>query len=296
MSDREISSKDYMLAVGVVILWGANFSFIKMGLDQIDPLLLTLFRFLLSAVPFIFFVKKPDVGFGVLLTYGFLFGFGLWGIVNLAIYMGLAPGLSSLIIQFSAFFTVALSYFIFKERINELQYLGGVIACLGLILIILNIQGESSLIGVSFALVGAISWSLCNIVIKKYQPNDMLSFVVWSSLFSTIPLLLITLAIKGPAFILSFYESLNDKLIFSLVSQSYLTTIFGYWAWNSLIRRYSAAMIAPLALMVPVFAIIVGVLFFDEALPSWKFAAATLIVIGVSLFTFSGRIMKHLYR
>ena len=128
-------------------------------------------------------------------------------------------------------------------------------------MIIFSIEGKSNLIGVGFALIGAVSWSLCNLLVKKYKPQDMLSFVVWSSLFSTIPLLFIALAIKGPIFIIDFYQSMNEKLMISLISQSYLTTVFGYWVWNSLIRKYSAAMIAPLALMVPVFAIAIGVLF-----------------------------------
>jgi O-acetylserine/cysteine efflux transporter len=206
----------------------------------------------------------------------------------------LAPGLSSLIIQFSAFFTIALSYVFFREKINPLQYFGCGLALIGLLTIILNSGGQGTLVGVVLALFGAVSWSLCNILVKKYKPQDMLAFVVWSSLFSTIPLLVIAAAIKGPEFLTSFREVFDGRVVISLISQSYLTTVFGYWAWNSLVRKYSAVTIAPLSLMVPVCAIAVGVLAFGEELPFWKLIATALIVAGVSIFTLSGRLLARL--
>ena len=293
MSEKSISLKDYALAGTVIVLWGANFSFIKMGLNKIDPFVLTLLRFLLSAVPFVFFIKPPNVSIYLLASYGFIFGFGLWGLVNLAIYAGLAPGLSSLIIQFSAFFTIALSYFLFREKINPLQYLGCGLALVGLVTIIANSGGKGTLFGVTLALVGAASWSVCNILVKKYKPADMLAFVIWSSLFSTFPLLIIAIAIRGGDFFTSFNDVFDTPVVISLISQSYLTTVFGYWAWNSLVRKYSAAAIAPLSLMVPVCAIAIGVLAFGEELPLWKLVATILIVAGVSLFTLSGRLLAR---
>jgi O-acetylserine/cysteine efflux transporter len=294
MSEKSISLRDYALAASVILLWGANFSFIKMGLNKIDPFILTLLRFFLSAVPFVFFVKRPQISIYVLAAYGFIFGFGLWGVVNIAIYAGLAPGLSSLIIQFSAFFTIILSYFLFGERINPLQYAGCGLAFVGLVTIIANSGGQGTLLGVALALVGAVSWSLCNILVKKYKPADILAFVIWSSLFSTIPLLVIAIAMKGPDFLAAFNDVLDGTVVISLISQSYLTTVFGYWAWNSLVRKYSAAAVAPLSLMVPVCAIVIGVLAFGEDLPFWKLAATILIVAGVSLFTLSGRLLARI--
>ncbi|WP_332402888.1 EamA family transporter [Vibrio metschnikovii] len=53
--------KDYILCVFIMAIWGLNFSVVKLGLDTLDPMLLTALRFTLAAIPAVFFVKKPDV-------------------------------------------------------------------------------------------------------------------------------------------------------------------------------------------------------------------------------------------
>lgn len=56
-----MKKNDLILGILVMIVWGLNFSVIKLGVTEIDPLLLTAFRFTLVALPALFFVKKPDV-------------------------------------------------------------------------------------------------------------------------------------------------------------------------------------------------------------------------------------------
>lgn len=64
-----MSLKDYTLCVLIMAIWGVNFSVVKLGLEALDPMLLTALRFALAAIPAIFFVKKPDVHWGYLAAY-----------------------------------------------------------------------------------------------------------------------------------------------------------------------------------------------------------------------------------
>ena len=54
-----MKKSDLILGILVMIVWGLNFSVIKLGVNEIDSLLLTAFRFSLTTLPAIFFVKKP---------------------------------------------------------------------------------------------------------------------------------------------------------------------------------------------------------------------------------------------
>ena len=56
-----MSPKDLLLALVVIIVWGMNFVVIKVGLDDIPPMLLGCLRFLLAAFPAIFFIKRPQL-------------------------------------------------------------------------------------------------------------------------------------------------------------------------------------------------------------------------------------------
>ncbi|EGP55805.1 hypothetical protein Agau_L101228 [Agrobacterium tumefaciens F2] len=79
-------------------------------------------------------------------------------------------------------------------------------------------------------------------------------------------------------------------MVASIVSQSYITTVFGYWVWNSLVKRYSAGTIAPLNLLVPVFAVLVLAPMFGEELNALQVLAAALILSGVGIFVTSQRL------
>ncbi|MEI8301267.1 MAG: EamA family transporter, partial [Chlamydiota bacterium] len=58
------------LAILVVVIWGFNFVVIQIGLQEIPPLLLCFSRFFLTSIPAIFFVKRPQIPFKMLLLYG----------------------------------------------------------------------------------------------------------------------------------------------------------------------------------------------------------------------------------
>ena len=51
--------------------------------------------------------------------YGLLFGVGLWGVVNLSIVAGLSAGIASLLLQFSALFTLLLGALVFRESVTR---------------------------------------------------------------------------------------------------------------------------------------------------------------------------------
>ena len=284
---------DLLLGIFVTGIWGANFSVIKLGLGALDPFLLTSLRFTLCFLPLIFFVKKPDVRLSIIALYGLLFGVGLWGIVNLGIYLGLSAGIASLILQFSAFFTIIFATFIFGERISKSQIAGMSVAFAGLISILAVTDGSVSTMGVALVIFGAICWSSCNIIVRKNKPANMLAFIVWSSLFSALPLFLITFLVKGPEPFHGLLQALNGMAVFSIMFQSYITTIFGYWIWNSLMKKYPASSVAPLSLFVPVSGLITSWLVFDERIAFGKIIAAILILSGMAIFIYAKSIEQY---
>ena len=58
-------------------------------------------------------------------------------------------------------------------------------------------------------------------------------------------------------------------------------TSYAAWAW--LLARHPAATVAPVSLLVPVFAIAASAWLLAEPLPAWKLAAAALVLGGLAL-------------
>jgi O-acetylserine/cysteine efflux transporter len=286
--------KDFFLAVLITAIWGVNFSLIKLGLISLDPFTLAGFRFLLCAIPLVFFIPKPDVALKYVATYGLMFGVGLWGIVSLGIYFGVSAGVASLVLQFSAFLTVFLGFVLLKEEITLFKKWGFALAFAGLLLIITITDGSVTYLGLAFILFGAFSWSIANIIVKKSGTRTLFSFVVWSSLFSPIPLFLLGIITQGQDAVTQSILQIDRNAVLSILFQVYPTTLFGYWVWNSLLKKYPASTVAPLSLLVPIFGLIGSVILFNEALGLTKISACLLIVSGLLVSVMGDRIFRYL--
>lgn len=284
-----------LLAISITALWGLNFSVIKLGLATVDPFILAGIRFTLCAIPAIFFIPKPDVQWRYIVGYGLVFGIGLWGVVNLGIASGLSPGIASLVLQFSAFFTILLGSWIFKEALSRYQIAGMAIALCGLFSIISIVDGTVTTIGLMLVLLGALAWSAANIINKKATTTQVFAFLVWSSAFSPIPLFTLDFALNGSTGYHALWNQLDYRAVLSILFQVYPNTLFGYWVWNSLMKRYPVSTVAPLSLLVPVFGLFGSAMIFNEDVSLNKIVAVALIVSGLGVGLYGQRILNAIF-
>jgi O-acetylserine/cysteine efflux transporter len=283
---------DLIIGSFVTIMWGANFSVIEMGLKALDPFTLTFLRFLLCALPAILFVPRPkEIDIKYLALYGALFGAGMWWVVNFAMYKGLSAGLSSVFLQFSAFFTIVLSRLFFNETINVIHITGMTLSSLGLIGIFLLSREPSTTIGVGLVLLAAASWATCNLIVKFQKPANMIAFIVWSSAFSAPTIFAMTVAIKGITPFLEIRDNLTVQAAISVLFQAYITTILGYMVWNNLMKKYPSSDVAPLSLLVPISGMLSSHIFFGEHIDKYRLMAIALVVIGIGIFMSAGKIL-----
>ena len=283
-----------LLAILITAIWGVNFSVIKLGLSSVDPLILAGIRFTLCALPALFFIKKPDVAWRYIISYGLVFGIGLWGLVNLGIKAGLSAGIASLLLQFSAFFTLLLGSLVFKERLNRYQIAGFTVACSGLICIVFITDGSVTLTGTLLVLAGAIAWSIANIINKHSGTTQIFAFLVWSSAFSPIPLFVLDWLVNGSNGYAALVTHIDYRAVLSILFQVYPNTLFGYWVWNSLLKQYPLSTVAPLSLLVPVFGILGSMAIFGENISWIKILALLLIISGLITGLYGQRLTRFL--
>ena len=120
------------LAASVALLWGVNFLAIDIGLETFPPLLFVALRFALTAFPAVLLVRRPAVDLKWVIVVGFFLSVGQFGLLFVAIHIGMPAGLSSLVIQLQAVFTIALAVAFLGERPSRLQLSGAVVAFVGL--------------------------------------------------------------------------------------------------------------------------------------------------------------------
>ncbi|QHF44548.1 EamA family transporter [Pseudomonas sp. S35] len=282
--------KHLVLAVLVTLVWGVNFPITQLGLRSVDPFVLTGLRFALAALPLVFFVKRPAVQFRYVAAYGFIFGLGMWGVINYGIQLGVSPGIASLIIQLSVFFTMGWGFLLFKEKIRGAQKLGACLALAGLAGIMCTQAGNHALLGVLLIVLSAVAWSVGNVIIKQSGVKEIFSFMVWASLFPPLPLFLIAWLMKGSAAFAGLHESLDLTATLSIGFQVYLATHFAYWGWNSLLRLYPVSTVAPLSLLIPVFGITSSMLIIGERISTPNLISIAIIIAGLAVGLYRGRL------
>ncbi|WP_207850019.1 MULTISPECIES: EamA family transporter [unclassified Pseudomonas] len=291
-----MKARHLLLAIAITAIWGANFSVIKLGLTSVDPFILAGIRFTLCALPAIFFIPKPDVPWRYIMGYGLVFGIGLWGVVNLGIQSGLSAGIASLVLQFSAFFTILLGSWLFKESISRFQYAGMGLALCGLLSIVSIVDGTVTTAGLTLVLLGAVAWSAANVINKKAKTTQVFAFLVWSSAFSPIPLFALDYVVNGSTGYSALVNQIDYRAVLSILFQVYPNTLFGYWVWNSLLKRYPVSTVAPLSLLVPVFGLLGSAMIFNETLSLNKIIAVVLIVSGLGVGLYGQRLVSALLK
>jgi O-acetylserine/cysteine efflux transporter len=275
--------RHFLLALTVVAVWGTNFVVIKLALGHMPPLLFATLRFALAVVPFIFLLPRPAVPWRNLATYGLLIGVGQFGLLFVAMNGHISPGLASLVIQVQVFFTIGLAMRISGERLQRVQWLALVLASAGIGTIVLHTDGTTTVLGLGLILLAAMSWAGGNITSRRAGQVNMVSYVVWSSVFAVPPLAALCLAVEGWDAITAGLQHADAVTWGAVAWQAWGNSLFGYAAWGWLLSRYPAATVTPMALLVPLFGMGSSALWLGEGLPGWKLTAAGLVMGGLAL-------------
>ncbi|MGA2792561.1 MAG: EamA family transporter [Roseiarcus sp.] len=285
-----MTPRDILAALAAAIVLGLAFIAIKIGVREAPPLLLTALRFVFAAFPAILFVKPPRAPAAMVVAYGLLIGVGQFGLLFLAIGLGMPVGLASLVIQLQAFVTVLLAWVALGERPSAAQTTGAGIALLGVVAI-----GATRLGGASFGpflmVVGAaFCWGAGNLIAKRAGKIDMFAFVMWSSLAAPLPLFALSLLFEGDRTLPALAHP-TWVLALCVAALAYGGTIVGFGLWSRLLAHHSAASIAPFALLIPVVGMIAGWLVFGEPLGAFELLGAALVMAGLTFNVFGDRLL-----
>ncbi|MFI6601865.1 EamA family transporter [Nonomuraea sp. NPDC050536] len=270
------------LAVGLAAVWGFNFVVMQAGLRHFPPLLYAGLRFTLAGFPALLFVGRPGVAWRWVFAVAATIGVGQFGLLLVGMRAGMPAGLTSLILQIQALFTVVFAVTLLGERLSARRVIGLAIAFCGLALVAVDFTRTSHAAApvVAFALcvAAAAAWGLGNVAQRKAAPPDSLRFMVWVSALSAPPLLLLSLTLEG---VPSLASAASAEGWLSLLYVAFISTLGGFGVWGWLLRRYDASTVAPYTLLVPVFGMSSAALVTGEPFSWLKLAAAALIVAGV---------------
>lgn len=282
-----------LAAVLVTAIWGVNFVVIRVGLNHFPPLLLTVLRFAVAALP-VLFVPRPAVGAGRLIAIGLFLFVGQFVFLFSGMAAGMPAGLASITIQSQAFFTVIFAGLALRERPTARQLAGMAVAGSGLGLVGLSLGGDLTALGLGLVLASAASWAMGNVLLRGAGQVDMFRMVVWLSLVPPVPVMALSLWLEGPAAITAAFGHAGWQAVAAVLYLAVPTTLLGFFIWAQLLKRYPAATVAPFSLLAPVFGTISAHLVLGETFGSLRLGGMALILAGLAVIVLPwGRLFRR---
>lgn len=285
--------QDLLIGLLVITVWGLNFIAIKLGLQNMPPLLLGTLRFVLACFPAILFLPRPPIGWPWLIALGLSINVGQFAFLFLSMKVGMPAGLASLLLQSQAFFTLFIAVTWFGEHWQRNHLIGLTLAVCGMAIIGLQQGGEMTVTGFGLVLAAAACWGIGNVIMRQATLGvakfSMISLVVWSGAIAIVPLTLLSLVLEGYDTWLTAFQSATWITVGSVVYLAFFATLIGYGLWGKLLSRYPSAVVSPLALMVPLVGISSSAMFLGESLSLAQGLGALLVMLGLAVHVFGKR-------
>ena len=291
-----MSQRDWLSALVVIVVWGLNFVVMKWGLATLSPLLLCALRFVAASLPFVWFVRRPQaLPWWLLAAYGLVQGVGQFGLLFTGMKLGMPAGMASVVLQVQAFITMLLAAATMGEKPHRWQWLGLCIAIGGLVFIGMahgDSPADMPLLGFVLVVGAAAMWAGSNLLTRMAAQQghyDPVSFIVWSSLFPIVPLLLLAWWLEGGDTVLRQVQAIGWRELGVVAYLALLSTLVGYGLWTRLLQRYAASTVAPLSLLVPVVGLLSAMLLLGERPSLWQWLGTAGVLAGMCINQFGGR-------
>lgn len=290
MSTTTLSARDSMLAVGVMVVWGANFAVTKVAVEDAPVMLLILIRFLMVAVLIVPFVKIP---YGNLKELFFL-SVTLGVLHFLLMFNGLArvdASVAAIAVQVQVPFAAMLGWLLFREYVGWKRIGGMVLAFVGVSLLAGEPETASHIDALLMVFGGALVWAIAAIQMKRLSNVSVMQLNGWMAVFAVPQLLIATVVFEG--------TRIDDVVNLSWVAWSaaaYMAIVvviigYGFWAW--FLKRYPVNQVMPFSLLAPVFGMMSGWLTLGEPTTPERIIGAIITLIGVGIIVVDPSVFKR---
>src|SRR6202166_4438732 len=279
---------DVCLAVLVAVIWGLAFVASRIALDEFSPALMTALRFAIAAVPCLF-VGRPDVSWPLLIAISGTLFLGQFLAQAYGLAHGVPVGLTSVIVQSQALFTIAFAVIAFREIPTPVQTLGIAVATAGLLMIFGTVGLDFSTGAFAVLMISPVSFAIGNLLLRQARDVPMFDLFAWLCLVPPLPLLALAVAVDGPQ---ATWHSLWQMSLTGWASMLFvgaISTCIAYWLWGRLLRDHTAAQVVPFALLVPFVGAAASSVVFGETFGPLRLAGMITVVGGIAIMLLAKR-------
>jgi O-acetylserine/cysteine efflux transporter len=272
--------RDLLLLLACCLVWGVNLPLTRWAVQDVPPIFYAGLRFLFLGICLTPFLRPFPKQFGLV----FLIAMCIGGIHFALLFLALQASPASAVAivgQLGLPIVTVLSVIFLQEKVRWRRILGMSLAFAGVMVIIYRPGTLNFELGLIYVAASALIGAIGTIIMKRIEPMSALSLQAWVGILSFVPLLTLS-AFTETGQIMSFVAGgpvIWTALAFSVVGVS----VFGHSAYYQLLKRYDVTLLAPLTLLTPVVAVIIGIVALHEPISPNLIIGGGITLAGVFL-------------
>ena len=292
-SSRSTKSGALLLFAFVIVAWGLNWTVTKLIVTQVTPLWTTAIRTGIGALALLAMLaaskqfripKRGDVPVVLAISLFHMVAFAALMTTGLKY----VPVGRSIVLGYTTPLWVApVAWLLLKEDLAARQVIGIVIGLTGLAIMFnpsaFDWTNCDAVLGNGLLLLSALAWSVSILYTRAHHwIATPFQLVFWQALLATILLTILALIIEGELEIVW-----SNTLIMWFAYSGLVGTALGFWAMTVVGRSIPATTTSLGILATPVVGIASSVAFLGEQVDQALLIAATMIIVGIGIGTFS---------
>lgn len=271
---------DIVIALVVVVIWGANFSAMRLGALDIPPFFLLGLRLAIAAAILVWFLERPGGRFIELLAIATTMATLHFGLAMVG-FRAIEASTGAIVMQTAVPFASLLAWGSFGERLGWRRLAGMAVAFAGIVLIV----GEPRL-GDNIAMVGLLTFSafcfaLANILIRRMGRMNIMSLNGWVAVLAAPQAFAISVLFEDGQ--MAALASASWQALAALAYMAVVASVLAHTLWFRLVPRYETNQTMPWTLLVPVLGVVFGVLLLGERLTLLTIIGGLVTVAGVAV-------------
>ena len=273
------------LLIILILVWTSVWSLFKIATEAIPPLS---FRVIIGIPAFILllflgfikakkiYVTKSDMKPLLLISF---FNVTLWQVLMLYGINMLGGGRAAVLTYTMPVWATIFASFFGYEKINISIIISLVFGMTGILFLSLEINIFENIIGFLITLSAGLSWAIGTMIVKYGGfKSDGLIIAGWQQIIGIIPIIPFALY-----FDLNNFGLIDYRHILIIFYGIFLSSAYTYWAYFTILQKFSVNVTSISVMAVPILAILVDYIFMDVEFSEFDLLALIFIVSGIYL-------------
>ncbi len=279
----------FVLLLAVIVIWGANWPILKIGLAYIAPLTFAAFRLALGALSlFALLAWRGELSLPTRQDMPVVLSVGLLQLAAFLVCINLGlehvdASRSAILSYTTMIWVTPAAIWLLGERFSWLKIMGVLCGIAG-VAVMFNPAGfdwgdDAALLGNIYLLAGAFAWAVSILHVRAHRwRQSALVLAPWQMLLGLLPTIVLALLWESDRAI-----EWTPTLFAVLAFNGPIATAFAVWAWISVNRGLPAIVSSMGSLGVPVAGAVFSIVMLGESITLENAGGLALISLGLAL-------------